>query len=116
MEEKQAEMAKKMIEAPASKGYKQDDKQKLEIFKISTPLKDLKFGLWINPNSKQVYRHKPIDFGELEIQCEVPRTLMSNMLIMKVTWTGFDHLSTDLAYMKDMTVGGVLDIECLEFL
>jgi hypothetical protein len=41
---------------------------------------------------------------------------MSNMLIMKVTWTGFDHLSTDLAYMKDMTVGGVLDIECLEFL
>lgn len=37
------------------------------------------------------------------------------MLIMKVVWTGFDYLSTD-AYSKDMTVGGILDIECLEFL
>lgn len=34
---------------------------------------------------------------------------------MKVVWTGFDYLS-DSNYSKDMTVGGVLDIECLDFL
>lgn len=41
---------------------------------------------------------------------------MSQMLIMKVVWTGFDYHSNDDVYSKDMTVGGVLDIECLEFL
>jgi hypothetical protein len=40
---------------------------------------------------------------------------MSTMLIMKISWTAFDFLS-DNHYMKDITVGGVLDIECLEFL
>lgn len=29
-------------------------------------MEDFRFGLWINPNSKSGYRHKPIDFGELE--------------------------------------------------
>lgn len=75
----------------------------------------MKFGLWINPNSKSGYRHKPNDFQELEIQSEVPRTMMSFTLIMKVVWTGFDYLSKPV-YSKDITVGGVLDIECLEFL
>ena len=70
MEEKQLEVQKKISEGP-SKGYKQDDKHKQEIFKIYQPLADLKFGLWINPNSKSGYRHKPNDFQELEVQCEV---------------------------------------------
>jgi cancer susceptibility candidate protein 1 len=114
MEEKQAEVSKKITEGP-QKGYKQDEKHKQEIFKVYQPLPDIRFGLWINPNSKSGYRHKPIDFQELEVQMEVPRPLMSTMLIMKVVWTGFDHLS-DWSYSKDITVGGVLDIECLEFL
>jgi len=44
---------------------------------------------------------------------------MSNTLIMKVAWTGFDYLSPPDSlqqYTKNMTVGGILDIECLEFL
>lgn len=35
---------------------------------------------------------------------------------MKVCWTGFDYLSPVQNYMKDIVIGGVLDIECLEFL
>ena len=35
---------------------------------------------------------------------------------MKVIWTGYDYLTPDGTYMKDFIVGGVLDIECLEFL
>jgi len=72
--------------------------------------------MWINPNSKSGFRHKPIDFTELGIQCEVPRTLMSNQLVMKVCWTSYDFLTPEGQYTKDIVVGGVLDIECLEFL
>lgn len=99
-----------------SKSFKQDEKQKQEIIKLYPEYKDFKYGLWINPNSKTGYRHKPIDFYSLGIQCEVPRTLMSNHLIIKVLWTSYDAFSSFEAYSKDMVVGGVLDIECFQFL
>ena len=41
---------------------------------------------------------------------------MSGHLIMKVLWTSYDYLSSPEIYSKDMVVGGVLDIECFEFL
>lgn len=42
--------------------------------------------------------------------------MMSQALIMKVAWMSYDHLSPDDVYSKDLIVGGVLDIECLQFL
>lgn len=35
---------------------------------------------------------------------------------MRVLWTAYDYLSTAEVYSKDMVVGGVLDVECFEFL
>lgn len=35
---------------------------------------------------------------------------------MKVLWTSYDSLSSSDVYSKDMVVGGVLDIECFQFL
>ncbi len=49
----------------------------MEIHKLYNPLPDLKYGMWINPNTKTNYRHLPIDFGYLGMYCEVPRNFMS---------------------------------------
>jgi len=99
-----------------TKSFKQDEKQKQEITKLYPEYKDFRYGLWINPNSKTSYRHKPIDFSVLGVQCEVPRTLMPIALIMKVLWTSYDAFSANDVYSKDMVIGGVLDIECFQFL
>lgn len=41
---------------------------------------------------------------------------MSNPLIIKIFWTSFDFVSDAFEYYKDIAVGGVLDIECFDFL
>lgn len=56
--------------------------------------KDFKYGIMINPADKGGYRHKPVDYALVGVQCEVPRTFMSGPLIMKCNWTSYDALST----------------------
>lgn len=70
--------------------------------------------MWINPNSKGSYRHKPIEFGETLMAMEVPSRLMHVAFLMKATWTSFDNFSNPNLYSKYRVVGGVLDIECIE--
>lgn len=127
MEENQQRLEKEKRDNP-SKSFKQDSSQKQEILKLYPDFPSFRYGVWTNPNSKSGYRHKPVDFLSLGtysflcclivlgIQCEVPRTLMSFSLLMKVLWTAYDYLSTPEVYSKDMVVGGVLDVECFEFL
>lgn len=70
--------------------------------------------MWINPNTKSTYRHKPIEFGETLMAMEVPSRLMHIAFLMKACWTSFDHLSNPDVYSKDIVIGGVLDIECID--
>ena len=76
--------------------------------------------MWINPNNKAGYRHKPNDFKDekydISIQCDVPRPFMSYALIMKALWRSEDYLSNPKTYAKDLIMGGILDVECFEFL
>jgi len=56
------------------------------------PYEDFRFGIWISPLSKQVFRYKPIEFLKTGISCEVPAKLPGK-IIMKSAWTSFDDLS-----------------------
>ena len=86
------------------KSFKPDDKQKMEILKIYPNFNNIRYGLWINPHSKSVYRHKPIDFLDLGIQCEVPKNFMSHSLIMKAFWYSADLLTNNKVYSPNMTI------------
>jgi len=41
---------------------------------------------------------------------------MGSSLIMKVLWRSEDYLSNNKNYTKDLIMGGVLDVECMEYL
>jgi len=44
-----------------------EDKNKLEIIKMYSNNRLIKYGIWINPNSKGGFRIKPIEFIELKV-------------------------------------------------
>ena len=76
---------------------------------------DFRFGMWINPNSKGKYRHKPIEFADATVEgldtgiaMEVPNKLMNIMLIMRAIWTSYDYISNPEVYSKDIIMAGVL--------
>ncbi|KAL4485735.1 hypothetical protein ABPG72_010997 [Tetrahymena utriculariae] len=118
-EQKLDEISKRLQSESPNKNIKStDDKQKTEIYKIYPPLPDIRYGVWINPHSKSSYRHKPIDFLGIGIQCEVPRNYMSQSIIMKALWTSYDSLTSPeyKQNSKDIVMGGVLNVECLEYL
>ena len=55
---------------------------KYEITKEFTS-KDSKIGIWVNPLTKVGYRLKPIEFPQLNCNCEVPRTLLTKQLVIR---------------------------------
>ena len=89
----------------------------MKIYKVTIKLLilDFRYAMWINPNPKAGFRHKPIEFGNSGIWCDVPRNLIANQLIMKAAWMSYDNLTDNNSYFKDIVIGGVLDIECLEY-
>lgn len=76
---------------------------------------DIGYGTWIYAYEKTGPRPKPIDFKELMISCEVPRTMVSSKLIMRVFWTAYDYLSKK-EYSKDHIIGGIVDVTCYNYL
>ncbi len=54
------------MENPNSKVGKEDNK-KIEILRIYGDKKYIKYGIWINPNSKSGFRIKPVDFMEVGV-------------------------------------------------
>lgn len=116
--EEREEELKKQQDSPVK--YKTEDKFKNEVYKIYAPQQDIRFGMWINPNTKTGYRHQSIKFQlqniDTGITCDVPRTFMSMQLIMKACYMNFDYFSDQLSYSKYRIMGGVVDIECLDFL
>jgi hypothetical protein len=42
--------------------------------------------------------------------------MMNIMLIMRAIWTSFDYISDYSVYSKDIIMGGILNVECIEFL
>ena len=77
--------------------------------------KDIRYGVWMNPNAKSI-RHKPIDFGEINVQVEVPKPMLRWQLIIKVIWTSYDAFSSTDTYSKYFIAGGILEITCYQFL
>lgn len=84
--------------------------QKVEV-NINHAFKDVRYGLWINPNSK-VTRYRPVDFGENGVQVELPRALQMSTLIMRVFWNAKDTFSKPDVYSKDIIL--VCDLKILE--
>jgi hypothetical protein len=82
---------------------------------ITHAFNDIGYGNWTYGFEKVGPRPKPIDFKEIGIQSEVPRTMVANKLIMRVCWTSYDYLSK-IQYSKDSLVGGIVDISCYQFL
>ena len=70
---------------------------------IAHAAKDVRYGIWINPNAKPSFRHKPIDFGETSILVEVPKPMMTWQLVMRIIWYGYDIYASD-TYSKDFIV------------
>ena len=89
--------------------------QKMLEINISHRHDNIRYGIWINPNLKPGFRHKPIDFMETLCQVEVPKPMLQWQLCMRVIWYNYDPFETD-AYNKDFIVGGVLDVSCFQFL
>ena len=69
---------------------KDDKKMNLELFKIYLSEGNVRFGVWVNPTQKSQFRPWPINFEKLAIQCEVPKPLMSQQLVMKICHTAYD--------------------------
>lgn len=82
---------------------------------ITYAFNDIGYGNWTYGFEKSGPRPKPIDFKEIGIQSEVPRTMVANKLIMRVCWTSYDYLSK-VQYSKDSLVGGIVDVSCYQFL
>ena len=92
--------------------------KKQEDFKDSRLVKEgaknIKLGFYINYLDKQ-YRHAPIDFGELKMKCDIPKHMQQTMsIIMRALWTSYDDYSNH-KYLMDMSVGGVMTIDLLNF-
>jgi len=98
------------------KTYKSGDTntQKIEINKFHA-YADVKYGIWVNPNEKVSNRQRHIDFGDKNIQVDIPRPMLNKKVIIRVVWTSFDAYSGK-EYNKDFIVGGVLDIALFDFL
>jgi len=96
--------------------YKSGDTntQKIEINKFHA-YPDVKYGIWVNPNEKVSNRQRHIDFGDKNIQVDIPRPMLNKKVIIRVVWTSFDAYSGK-EYNKDFIVGGVLDIALFDFL
>jgi cancer susceptibility candidate protein 1 len=106
---------KKQIEASKYKGSGQMDPQmtKPEIMIINKS-DDCKYGMWIFPFDKNGPRPKPIDFQELSIKVEVPRTLVAYKLMMRVLWTAYDYLSPK-GWAPEIAIAGIVDVKCYQF-
>ena len=87
---------------------------KPEIFVVHA-YNDIGYGNWINCHDKTGPRSKPNDFKELNILADVPRTMVSSKLIMRVWWTAYDYLSKK-EYSKEHIIGGIVDVACYNFL
>ncbi len=73
---------------------------------------DVKLGLYINMGEKS-YKIKPIHFEQLEIQCNLPRNNMSN-IIMRVYWTSYNDISAHI-YLPYMIVGGIVHVDLFNY-
>jgi hypothetical protein len=98
---------------PQAKIYKSGDVNtlKIEINKFH-PYSDVKYGLWINPNEKVSNRQRHIDFGEKNIQVDIPRPMLNKRLVIRVVWTSFDEYTGD-EYNKDFVVVTSYSFICL---
>jgi hypothetical protein len=70
-------------------------------------------GIWGNYTAKS-YRYKPIDFGDIGVQCDLPRNLMLQSTVMRVYWSAENDISNRF-YCPDLVVGGIIDIELFSF-
>lgn len=77
--------------------------QKMLEINIAHSFKDIRYGIWINPNAKPGFRHKPIDFGETMIQVEVPKPMLTWQLVMRIIWYNYDPFATE-NYTKEFVV------------
>lgn len=88
--------------------------QKPEILLVHSFM-DYGYGVWVFAFEKTGPRPKPIDFKELNIQSDVPRTLVASKIIMRVLWTAYDYQSPK-EYCKEHIVGGIVDVCCYNYL
>lgn len=70
---------------------------------ISQKHDNVRYGIWINPNPKPSFRHKPIDFTETLCQVEVPKPMLQWQLAMRVIWFNHNPYESD-TYSKDFVV------------
>lgn len=82
-------MLKKAAENTEKK--KDEKKMNLELFKMYPDYGNVHYGVWVNPTQKAQFRPWPINFVDLGIQCEVPKPLMAQPLLMKICHTLYDQ-------------------------
>lgn len=95
------------------KSTSNEERQKIEIYSSFAAFPHLRYGYWINPVGKAGYRIKPIDFTNINIASEVPRTYMSSRLIMTAQWISQDYLSN--SYSEYIIIGGILSVDIYEY-
>lgn len=75
--------------------------------------KDVKVGIWINYLNIG-YKTKPIDFGQLMLQADLPKQYQEEAIIMRVLWTSFDPQMSS-RQSPYMTVGGIYEVNLFGF-
>ena len=73
---------------------------------------DIKLGVWVNLASKG-FRMKTIDFPNVGIIAEVPKTLALESIAVRVIHTSYDNITSSAAN-TDMSLGGVVSLEILK--
>jgi len=74
---------------------------------------DVKLGIWIN-HENLGYKTKPMDFSELGLQAELPKTYIDDPVVMRVIWTSYNSISGDLDG-PDLVIGGVYEAALFNF-
>ena len=74
---------------------------------------DIKLGIWIN-HENLGYKTKPMDFNDLGLQAELPKTYIDDPVIMRVIWTSYNGISGDLEG-PDLVIGGVYEAALFNF-
>lgn len=73
----------------------------------------IRIGCWINLIPK-TSRNRKVDFNDLGIVVDLPKSLIAQSLALQVTWVPFDGFSSAPGCLsEDMAMGGVFTVELL---
>lgn len=109
LEEKQAELTKKIGE---TKKHEEKGQEDIMIFRQDA----FRLAVFFNSSSsKNPYRFRPVEIKEFGFKSEIPGKLVSSNLILKFEWTDFDPYCF-VQHMPFYIVGGVLTIEFFDVL